>query len=129
MLICMCFGCKIGEIDSVYGEYVVGNVVGVCLVIGEYENGGFFMEEFDDGMYVIGIWEGVIDGYGVVCGMWMDVGYDGYMLLFVLWFVVVVVILLYDVVVNSNVVVFVMLMMLLVFVVLGQIVLLFSNLM
>lgn len=54
----MRLGRKPGEIDSVHGEYVAGQQPGVRLVTGEYENGGFLMEESDDGTHVTGTWEG-----------------------------------------------------------------------
>ncbi|MDF7050994.1 hypothetical protein NMT50_25275, partial [Escherichia coli] len=65
MPIRMRLGRKAGEIDSVHGEYVAGNAAGVRLVTGEYENGGFLMEESDDGTHVTGTWEGAIDGHGI----------------------------------------------------------------
>lgn len=102
MPIRMRLGRKTGEIDSVHGEYVPGNAAGVRLVTGEYENGGFLMEESDDGMHVTGTWEGAIDGHGVVRGTWTDVGHDGHTLPFVLRPVAVVVIPPYDAAANSN---------------------------
>ncbi|CAJ0703859.1 hypothetical protein [Ralstonia wenshanensis] len=102
MPIRMRLGRKTGEIDSVHGEYVAGNAAGVRLVTGEYENGGFLMEESDDGTHVTGTWEGAIDGHGVVRGTWTDVGHDGHTLPFVLRPVAVVVIPPYDAAANSN---------------------------
>lgn len=102
MPIRMRLGRKTGEIDSVHGEYVAGNAAGVRLVTGEYENGGFLMEESDDGTHVTGTWEGAIDGHGVVRGTWTDVGHDGHTLPFVLRPVAVVVIPPYDATANSN---------------------------
>lgn len=102
MPIRMRLGPKTGEIDSVHGEYVAGNAAGVRLVTGEYENGGFLMEESDDGTHVTGTWEGAIDGHGVVRGTWTDVGHDGHTLPFVLRPVAVVVIPPYDAAANSN---------------------------
>lgn len=102
MPIRMRLGRKTGEIDSVHGEYVPGNAAGVRLVTGEYENGGFLMEESDDGTHVTGTWEGAIDGHGVVRGTWTDVGHDGHTLPFVLRPVAVVVIPPYDATANSN---------------------------
>ncbi|MGN5350741.1 hypothetical protein ACQ4P5_00720 [Ralstonia sp. L16] len=102
MPIRMRLGRKTGEIDSVHGEYVPGNAAGVRLVTGEYENGGFLMEESDDGTHVTGTWEGAIDGHGVVRGTWTDVGHDGHTLPFVLRPVAVVVIPPYDAAANSN---------------------------
>lgn len=102
MPIRMRLGRKTGEIDSVHGEYVAGDAAGVRLVTGEYENGGFLMEESDDGTHVTGTWEGAIDGHGVVRGTWTDVGHDGHTLPFVLRPVAVVVIPPYDAAANSN---------------------------
>ena len=102
MPIRMRLGRKTGEIDSVHGEYVPGNAAGVRLVTGEYENGGFLMEESDDGTHVTGTWEGAIDGHGVVRGTWTDIGHDGHTLPFVLRPVAVVVIPPYDAAANSN---------------------------
>lgn len=102
MPIRMRLGRKAGEIDSVHGEYVPGNAAGVRLVTGEYENGGFLMEESDDGTHVTGTWEGAIDGHGVVRGTWTDVAHDGHTLPFVLRPVAVVVIPPYDAAANSN---------------------------
>ncbi|MEE2978274.1 MAG: hypothetical protein VYB88_12450, partial [Pseudomonadota bacterium] len=102
MPIRMRLGRKAGEIDSVHGEYVVGNAAGVRLVTGEYENGGFLMEESDDGTHVTGTWEGAIDGHGIVRGTWTDVSHDGHTLPFVLRPVAVVVIPPYDAAANSN---------------------------
>ncbi|GCB04553.1 hypothetical protein PSUB009319_21840 [Ralstonia sp. SET104] len=102
MPIHMRLGRKTGEIDSVHGEYVAGNASGVRLVTGEYENGGFLMEESDDGTHVTGTWEGSIDARGIVRGTWTDVAHDGHMLPFVLRPVAVVVIPPYDAAANSN---------------------------
>ncbi|CAJ0785328.1 MULTISPECIES: hypothetical protein [Ralstonia] len=102
MPIRMRLGRKTGEIDSVHGEYVAGNAAGVRLVTGEYENGGFLMEESDDGTHVTGTWEGAIDGHGIVRGTWTDVAHDGHTLPFVLRPVAVVVIPPYDAAANSN---------------------------
>ena len=98
----MRLGRKTGEIDSVHGEYVAGDAAGVRLVTGEYENGGFLMEESDDGTHVTGTWEGAIDGHGIVRGTWTDVAHDGHTLPFVLRPVAVVVIPPYDAAANSN---------------------------
>ncbi|MHA6845209.1 hypothetical protein [Ralstonia syzygii] len=98
----MRLGAKPGEIDSVHGEYVAGKGPGVRLVTGEYENGGFLMEESDDGTHVTGTWEGAIDTRGVVRGTWTDVAHDGRTLPFVLRPVAVVVIPPYDAAANSN---------------------------
>ena len=102
MPIRMRLGRKTGEIDSVHGEYVAGDAAGVRLVTGEYENGGFLMEESDDGTHVTGTWEGAIDGHGIVRGTWTDVAHDGHTLPFVLRPVAVVVIPPYDAAANSN---------------------------
>lgn len=102
MPIRMRLGAKPGEIDSVHGEYVAGNGPGVRLVTGEYENGGFLMEESDDGTHVTGTWEGAIDAHGVVRGTWTDVAHDGRTLPFLLRPVAVVVIPPYDAAANSN---------------------------
>ena len=102
MPIHMRLGRKTGEIDSVHGEYVAGKSPGVRLVTGEYENGGFLMEESDDGTHVTGTWEGAIDGHGIVRGTWTDVAHDGHVLPFVLRPVAVVVIPPYDAAANSN---------------------------
>ncbi|CAJ0804304.1 hypothetical protein LMG19083_04036 [Ralstonia psammae] len=102
MPIHMRLGRKTGEIDSVHGEYVAGNAAGVRLVTGEYENGGFLMEESDDGTHVTGTWEGAIDGRGIVRGTWTDVAHDGRTLPFLLRPVAVVVIPPYDAAANSN---------------------------
>lgn len=102
MPIHMRLGRKTGEIDSVHGEYVAGKAPGVRLVTGEYENGGFLMEESDDGTHVTGTWEGAIDGRGIVRGTWTDVAHDGHTLPFVLRPVAVVVIPPYDAAANSN---------------------------
>ncbi|WP_454720975.1 MULTISPECIES: hypothetical protein [Cupriavidus] len=63
-------GPKPDERDSVHGEYSVGG--GVRLLAGEYENGGFLMEESSDGTHVTGNWEGAIDAAGAVRGHWTD---------------------------------------------------------
>ena len=102
MPIHMRLGRKTGEIDSVHGEYIAGKAPGVRLVTGEYENGGFLMEESDDGTHVTGTWEGAIDGHGIVRGTWTDVAHDGHTLPFVLRPVAVVVIPPYDAAANSN---------------------------
>lgn len=102
MPIRMRLGRKPGEIDSVHGEYVAGKDAGVRLVTGEYENGGFLMEESDDGTHVTGTWEGAIDPHGIVRGTWTDVAHDGHTLPFVLRPVAVVVIPPYDAAANSN---------------------------
>jgi hypothetical protein len=102
MPIRMRLGRKPGEIDSVHGEYVAGNSPGVRLVTGEYENGGFLMEESEDGTHVSGTWEGAIDARGNVRGTWTDVAHDGRTLPFVLRPVAVVVIPPYDDAANSN---------------------------
>lgn len=102
MPIHMRLGRKPGEIDSVHGEYVAGKDPGVRLVTGEYENGGFLMEESEDGTNVSGTWEGAIDAHGVVRGTWTDVAHDGHTLPFVLRPVAVVVIPPYDAAANSN---------------------------
>lgn len=102
MPIHMRLGRKPGEIDSVHGEYALGKMPGVRLVTGEYENGGFLMEESDDGTHVTGTWEGAIDGRGIVRGTWTDVAHDGHTLPFVLRPVAVVVIPPYDAAANSN---------------------------
>nr|WP_311529395.1 hypothetical protein [uncultured Ralstonia sp.] len=102
MPIHMRLGRKTGEIDSVHGEYVAGNASGVRFVTGEYENGGFLMEESDDGTHVTGTWEGAIDTRGIVRGTWTDVAHDGHTLPFVLRPVAVVVIPPYDAAANSN---------------------------
>lgn len=102
MPIRMRLGRKPGEIDSVHGEYVAGQGPGVRLVTGEYENGGFLMEESDDGTHVTGTWEGSIDPHGIVRGTWTDVAHDGHTLPFVLRPVAVVVIPPYDAAANSN---------------------------
>lgn len=65
-------GPKPDERDSVHGEYAFGDRPGVRLLAGEYENGGFLMEESDDGTHVTGNWEGQIDAAGVVRGTWTD---------------------------------------------------------
>jgi len=65
-------GPKPDERDSVRGEYAIGNKPGVRLLAGEYENGGFLMEESDDGTHVTGNWEGTIDAAGAVRGTWTD---------------------------------------------------------
>jgi len=65
-------GPKPDERDSVRGEYAIGNKPGVRVLAGEYENGGFLMEESDDGTHVTGNWEGTIDAAGVVRGTWTD---------------------------------------------------------
>ncbi|QHB58702.1 hypothetical protein GRD98_06110 [Ralstonia solanacearum] len=70
----MRLGAKPGEIDSVHGEYLAGKGPGVRLVTGEYENGGFLMEESDDGTHVTGTWEGAVDARGVVRGTWTEWG-------------------------------------------------------
>ncbi|WP_247423827.1 hypothetical protein [Ralstonia pseudosolanacearum] len=98
----MRLGAKPGEIDSVHGEYVAGKDPGVRLVTGEYENGGFLMEESDDGTHVTGTWEGAIDAHGAVRGTWTDVAHDGRTLPFMLRPVAVVVIPPYDAAANSN---------------------------
>ncbi|MHA6885671.1 hypothetical protein [Ralstonia pseudosolanacearum] len=98
----MRLGAKPGEIDSVHGEYVAGNGPGVRLVTGEYENGGFLMEESDDGTHVTGTWEGAIDAHGAVRGTWTDAAHDGRTLPFMLRPVAVVVIPPYDAAANSN---------------------------
>ncbi|WP_197337430.1 hypothetical protein [Ralstonia solanacearum] len=98
----MRLGTKPGEIDSVHGEYFAGKGPGVRLVTGEYENGGFLMEESDDGTHVTGTWEGAIDARGVVRGTWADAAHDGRTLPFVLRPVAVVVIPPYDAAANSN---------------------------
>lgn len=98
----MRLGRKPGEIDSVHGEYAAGQQPGVRLVTGEYENGGFLMEESDDGTHVTGTWEGAIDAHGIVRGTWTDVAHDGRTLPFVLRPVAVVVIPPYDAAANSN---------------------------
>ncbi|MCL9845153.1 hypothetical protein [Ralstonia solanacearum] len=98
----MRLGTKPGEIDSVHGEYLAGKGPGVRLVTGEYENGGFLMEESDDGTHVTGTWEGAIDARGVVRGTWTDAAHDGRTLPFVLRPVAVVVIPPYDAAANSN---------------------------
>ncbi|WP_420993864.1 hypothetical protein ACKI2N_008955 [Cupriavidus sp. 30B13] len=64
-------GPKPDERDSVHGEYSVGPG-GVRLLAGEYENGGFLMEESSDGTHVTGNWEGAIDAAGAVRGHWTD---------------------------------------------------------
>jgi hypothetical protein len=101
----MRLGRKPGEIDSVHGEYVAGKGPGVRVVTGEYENGGFLMEESDDGTHVTGTWEGAIDARGAVHGTWTDVAHDGHTQPFVLRPVAVVVIPPYDAAANSNAVV------------------------
>lgn len=98
----MRLGAKPGEIDSVRGEYVAGKGPGVRLVTGEYENGGFLMEESDDGTHVTGTWEGAIDAHGAVRGTWTDAAHDGRTLPFMLRPVAVVVIPPYDAAANSN---------------------------
>ena len=98
----MRLGRKPGEIDSVHGEYTAGKGPGVRLVTGEYENGGFLMEESDDGTNVTGTWEGAIDTRGIVHGTWTDVAHGGSTLPFVLRPVAVVVIPPYDAAANSN---------------------------
>ena len=98
----MRLGRKPGEIDSVHGEYTAGKGPGVRLVTGEYENGGFLMEESDDGTNVTGTWEGAIDMHGIVHGTWTDVAHGGSTLPFVLRLVAVVVIPPYDAAANSN---------------------------
>ncbi|NMV37281.1 hypothetical protein [Ralstonia insidiosa] len=98
----MRLGRKPGEIDSVHGEYTAGKGPGVRLVTGEYENGGFLMEESDDGTNVTGTWEGTIDTHGIVHGTWTDVAHGGSTLPFVLRPVAVVVIPPYDAAANSN---------------------------
>ncbi|MGD7311804.1 hypothetical protein ACQCSJ_11050, partial [Ralstonia pseudosolanacearum] len=75
---------------------------GVRLVTGEYENGGFLMEESDDGTHVTGTWEGAIDAHGAVRGTWTDAAHDGRTLPFMLRPVAVVVIPPYDAAANSN---------------------------
>ncbi|WP_296223408.1 hypothetical protein [Ralstonia sp. UBA689] len=105
MPIHMRLAAKPGEIDSVHGEYVAGNGPGVRLVTGEYENGGFLMEESDDGTHVSGTWEGAIDAHGIVHGTWTDVAHGGHTLPFVLRPVAVVVIPPYDAAADSNAVV------------------------
>jgi len=102
MPIRMRLGPKPSEIESVHGEYVAGNGPGVRLVTGEYENGGFLMEESDDGTHVTGTWEGAIDARGIVRGTWTDVAHDGRTLPFVLRPVAVLVIPPYDAASNSN---------------------------
>ena len=102
MPIRMRLGRKPGEIDSVHGEYAAGKDPGVRLVTGEYENGGFLMEESDDGTHVTGTWEGAIDAHGIVRGTWTDVAHDGHTLPFMLRPVAVVVIPPYDAAANSN---------------------------
>ncbi len=64
-------GPKPDERDSVHGEYSAGGG-GVRLLAGEYENGGFLMEESSDGTHVTGNWEGAIDATGAVRGNWTD---------------------------------------------------------
>ena len=98
----MRLGRKTGEIDSVHGEYTAGKGPGVRLVTGEYENGGFLMEESDDGTNVTGTWEGAIDARGIVRGTWTDVAHGSGTLPFVLRPVAVVVIPPYDAAANSN---------------------------
>jgi len=98
----MRLGRKTGEIDSVHGEYTAGKGQAVRLVTGEYENGGFLMEESDDGTNVTGTWEGAIDARGIVHGTWTDVAHGGGTLPFVLRPVAVVVIPPYDAAANSN---------------------------
>lgn len=47
------------------------------LLAGEYADGGFLMEESDDGTRVSGQWEGTIDAAGAVRGQWSDPAQPG----------------------------------------------------